>query len=196
VSESYNTGLVSYSLRTSSNIICGKNSYALSDVRIKDDVMGMGEDEMDKFLGLMPKMYRMREGGLRTYGFIAQDVEEKIPEAIEKMERYIPDIFKLAKIDMNRIEMDVEDIGRMCKGDNIRIYTKEEEYEVEIEDVDEERNEIIINREINEKDIFIYGRKVKDFQIIDKSYIYTLNVYATQKIAKILRGLEEKTKTL
>jgi hypothetical protein len=44
-----------------------------------------------------------------------------------------------------------------------------------------------------DKDIFIYGRKVKDFQVIDKSYIYTLNVYATQRIAKILRELEEKT---
>ena len=148
--------------------------------------MGMCDDDIDKFLGLMPKMYRMREDGVNgsnVYGFIAQDVKGDIPEAIDKMERYIPDIFKLAKIDMNRIEMDEEDIGRMCKGDNIRIYTKDDEYDVEIEEIMEDRMVIIINRGIKENDIFIYGRKVKDFHIIDKSYIYTLNVYATQKIA-------------
>ena len=195
VTETYNTALVNYSLRTSSNIICGKNSYALSDIRIKGDLLEMGEDEMGKFLGLRSKRYRMVEdggNGSNVYGFIAQEVKEDIPEAIELMERYVPDIFKLVKIDMNRIVMEEEDMGRVFKGDKIRIYTKEEEYEVEIEDVDEERNEIIINREIKDEDIFIYGRKVNDFQVIDKSYIYTLNVFATQRIGKILRELEEK----
>ena len=36
-------------------------------------------------------------------------------------------------------------------------------------------------------DAFVYGSKVNDFHSLDKSYIYTLNVCATQELYKIIQ---------
>ena len=41
-------------------------------------------------------------------------------------------------------------------------------------------------------DIFINGKKVDDFNVLDKKYIYTLNVSATQERHKII--MEQKNK--
>ncbi len=38
---------------------------------------------------------------------------------------------------------------------------------------------IKIDKSYNNDDVFIYGSKVDDFHTLDKSYICTLNVYAT-----------------
>ena len=35
-------------------------------------------------------------------------------------------------------------------------------------------------------DVFVYGSKVDDFHTLDKSYIYTLNVCATQELYRII----------
>ena len=35
--------------------------------------------------------------------------------------------------------------------------------------------------------MFIYGSKVDDFHTLDKSYIYTLNVCATQELYKLIQ---------
>ena len=36
-------------------------------------------------------------------------------------------------------------------------------------------------------DVFVYGSKVDDFHTLDKSYIYTLNVCATQELYKLIQ---------
>ena len=75
-------------------------------------------------------------------------------------------------------------------GDKILIYTKNNSYEVYI--ISKDMNGFEINLMINENDIFIYGKYVNDFHIIDKSYLYTLNICATQELARIVEGLKER----
>jgi hypothetical protein len=41
--------------------------------------------------------------------------------------------------------------------------------------------------------IFVYGIEVEDFHILDKSYIYTLNVCATQELYKRIESLNAIT---
>jgi len=48
----------------------------------------------------------------------------------------------------------------------------------------------IIYKVINGSDVFINGKIVDDFNILDKNYIYTLNVSATQQFHKII--MEQK----
>ena len=38
-----------------------------------------------------------------------------------------------------------------------------------------------------ETECFVYGSKVDDFHTLDKNYIYTLNVCATQELYKIIQ---------
>ena len=51
-------------------------------------------------------------------------------------------------------------------------------------------NNIIVDKVIDGSDIFINGKIVDDFNILDKNYIYTLNVSATQQLHKII--MEQK----
>jgi hypothetical protein len=43
----------------------------------------------------------------------------------------------------------------------------------------------------NENECFVYGSKVDDFHTLDKNYIYTLNVCATQELYKLIQKQNE-----
>ena len=49
---------------------------------------------------------------------------------------------------------------------------------------------MIVDKVIDGSDIFINGKIVDDFNILDKNYIYTLNVSATQQLHRII--MEQK----
>ena len=51
-------------------------------------------------------------------------------------------------------------------------------------------NNVIVDKVIDGSDIFINGKIVDDFNILDKNYIYTLNVSATQQLHRII--MEQK----
>ena len=48
-------------------------------------------------------------------------------------------------------------------------------------------NYMIVDKDIEGSDIFINGKTVHDFNILDKNYIYTLNVSAPQQLHKFIR---------
>ena len=56
--------------------------------------------------------------------------------------------------------------------------------------------EIIIDKYFEDIEVFVYGSYVKDFHILDKSYLYTLNICATQELARIVEGLKERINSL
>jgi hypothetical protein len=53
-------------------------------------------------------------------------------------------------------------------------------------------NYMIVDKDIEGSDIFINGKTVDDFNIIDKNYIHTLNVSAPQQLHKFI--MEQKHK--
>ena len=188
----YNPNLTSYSLYTIDNIICGKNSFALSDKRIKSNIIDINDETaLNKILDIEPKTYRyvdnIQRSSSNVYGFIAQQIRDVLPEATELTSKFIPNIFKLTKINGNKINIYHDDLNI---GDKILIYTKNKSYEVNV--ISKDMNGFEINEIINENDIFIYGKFVNDFHIIDKSYLYTLNICATQELARIVEGLKER----
>jgi len=56
---------------------------AISDDKFKKDVIAMG-DITDEFLQLQPKKYIRKATGVTEYGFIANEVREKFPEAVKE----------------------------------------------------------------------------------------------------------------
>jgi hypothetical protein len=46
------------------------------------------------------------------------------------------------------------------------------------------QNIIIIDKLLECDKVFVYGKEVDDFHVLDKNYIYTLNVCATQDLYK------------
>ncbi len=49
-----------------------------------------------------------------------------------------------------------------------------------------------LNDENMDDKIFVYGKKIKDFHNINKNYIFTLNVSATQELHKRLEIQEKR----
>ena len=82
------------------------------------------------------------------------------------------------------INLDNTDILKV--NDDIKIYDQNGNPELsKIIEVNE--TSIKIDKTYNNDDVFIYGSKVDDFHTLDKSYIYTLNVCATQELFKLIK---------
>ena len=48
-------------------------------------------------------------------------------------------------------------------------------------------NSVTVDKEISGEKCFVYGSKVDDFHTLDKNYIYTLNVCATQELHRLIQ---------
>jgi hypothetical protein len=59
-----------------------------------------------------------------------------------------------------------------------------------------EGNNITINEKLKGEKCFIYGSKVDDFKTLNKDYIYTLNVSATQELYKLIVDLQNRISIL
>ena len=171
------------------NVWCKNNSMASSDIRIKKDVEDINDvSALEKILQIQPKTYKYIDTLFKksntVIGFIAQQIREVIPEAVEMAEEYIPNIYKIATTNENIINLDNTEILKV--NDDIKIFDKNGTAELsKIIEVNETYIKIDINYDNN--DVFIYGSKVNDFHTLDKSYIYTLNVCATQELHKLIQ---------
>ena len=181
-----------------SNIWCKTNIMASSDSRIKKDIEDIDDrTALDKILSIQPKTYKYKDTLLkrdnRVIGFIAQQIKEVIPEAVELIPEYIPNIYKISTTNDDIINLDNTELLNV--DDKIKIIDNSgKTEETKILEVNE--TSIKIDKTFNNEDVFVYGSKVDDFHSLDKSYIYTLNVCATQQLYKIIQLQEERIRIL
>jgi hypothetical protein len=162
-----------------------RGSYqAWSDSRIKKDIEDINDDTaLQMILAIEPKTYKYIDGNKsteRVYGFIAQQVKEVIPEAVVFIETVIPNIYKNCICEDNKriyVEIPIDTLGRYIE---ISGYGKYKITKIEPDYIE------VIN-DMHSKDIpdgeqFVYGYEVNDFHTINKEYIFTLNVCATQEL--------------
>jgi hypothetical protein len=160
----------------------GFGSANASDIRIKKDIEDINDVEgLNKILLIEPKKYNYVEtcrnrGFGKVYGFIAQQIREVIPEAIILLKQIIPNIYKSCLINNKRevyqsIPLDIP-IDTSVKIDNNDCYKIKEIYE----------DYFVIDKDIEADEAFVYGYSVDDFHTLDKTYIFTLNVCATQEL--------------
>ena len=86
------------SLRTNEAILTQTYFITNSDRRIKKDIQDLDDQEcLNKLLALQPKKYKYIDTYARgdniTYGFIAQEVETVLPEAVKTTQQYPPNIY-------------------------------------------------------------------------------------------------------
>ena len=163
-----------------------------SDERIKKNIVDINDDTaLQKILSIQPKIYNYidykKKGTSNIYGFIAQQIKEVIPEAITLQTNYIPNIYDLGDYSSNIITTSNIDISNIINTSNIVkiIDNYGYEYKCNITSVISS-NSFTIDKDINTSNVFIYGKEIDDFHSLDKSYIYTLNVCATQEISRKL----------
>jgi hypothetical protein len=175
----------------------GTNQY-WSDIRIKKEIEDINDDNaLQMILAIEPKTYKYIDGNKskeRVYGFIAQQIKEVVPEAIVIQKNIIPNIYKYCRCEENKkiyvvLPPEVEGkLIRLSEFGQYKIVLVEDEYiEVEkhMESVD-----------IPDGDNMVYGYEVDDFHTINKDYIYTLNVCATQELHRRMEAQEKRIKEL
>jgi hypothetical protein len=164
------------------NVYFPMGSSSASDNRIKKDIEDINDDTaLNKLLLIQPKTYNYiaderNKGFGKVYGFIAQQIREVIPEAVTIITKeIIPNIYKSCLINNKRevyhsIPLDTSiDTSVKINNDSYKIKEIYEDY-------------FVIDKDIETDEAFVFGYSVDDFHTLNKDYIFTLNVCATQEL--------------
>ena len=173
---------------------------SLSDTRIKKNIRDIDDVEgLQKILLVQPKKYNYIEyeknKNCDIIGFIAQQIDEVIPEAISKGTGIVPYIYNNCSVYNKRniicsipldVEIDTEVIitdTEKGSGGRYKIKEKYNDY-------------FVIDKDIDRDEVFVKGYEIKDLHHLDKNYIYTLNVCATQELYKLIMEQREEINNL
>jgi hypothetical protein len=175
-----------------------------SDSRIKKDIEDINDETaLNKLLLIQPTTYNYidverNKGFGKVYGFIAQQIREVIPEAVPIIETAtpIPNIYKRCLINNKR---DVYHSIPLDTPIDTDIKIKESIYK--IKEIYEDY--FVIDKDIEDVEAFVYGYNINDFHALDKTYIFTLNVCATQELHRrieaqsvLLKSQDDRIKDL
>ena len=223
VQNSYLTanGVTQGSTTQTHNLICAKFNNSTwctrtiitsSDSRIKEDIQDINDDSaLQMILAIQPKTYKYIDkldmGNTKVYGFIAQQINDVVPEATSIQKSYIPNIMLIADYIAKIITLQSQPTKVIIKKDDkIKCYDKDNKnIYIEVEEVIDELKFKIkeLETEYSDNKIFVYGTHVDDFHTLDKTYIYTLNVCATQELHRrieaqniTIKAQEERIKVL
>ena len=202
------------SIQENGNVVIGGNVNVgsltnPSDSRIKKDIEDINDDTaLNKILSIQPTTYNYidverNKGFGKVYGFIAQQIREVIPEAVVLVDNIIPNIYKSCLINNKREVYHSIPLDTLIDTD---IKIKESMYK--IKEIYEDY--FVIDKDIEDVEAFVYGYNINDFHALDKTYIFTLNVCATQELHRRIetqsvllksqddriKGLETKVATL
>jgi hypothetical protein len=176
--------------------------YNLSDRRIKRDIEEINDETaLNMLLLVQPTTYYYKDetrnkGNGKVYGFIAQQINEVIPEAVNITKDIIANIYKTCLVYNKReiyhsipqdvaIDTEVHILDKEI-GEKGKRYKIKEIYE----------DHFVIDEDIDGDDCFVFGYEVNDLHAIDKSYIYTLNVCATQELHRRMEAQDKRIKEL
>ena len=125
---------------------------------------------------------------------IAQEIEEIIPEVINKHKDYIPNIYKNVDYDGDdKIYLPTASEA-LSIGDKIKIYdSKNKEHFKEVLEIDDDYITIdspIENYELGSP-LFLYGKEIPDVKNVNYEALFVINMKATQEIYKRLQKLEK-----
>ena len=195
----FNPMQVSASAKFNGNIWVNE-CYINSDIRIKEDIQDINDDSaLQKILLIEPKTYKyidkVEKGYKKEYGFVAQQIQKVLPDAVILEKSYIPNIMLIASYNKKIITLPHKPINVILKlkdkikcidSNNIcieiEVYKIINELTFEIKDLD---------KEFANNKIFVYGTHVDDFQILSKNHIFTLNVGATQELYRQIKEQED-----
>jgi hypothetical protein len=177
-----------------------------SDRDIKKDIEELNDDEcLQKILLLKPSKYRYIDETKnitenKTYGYIAQEVAEVLPEAVRYQAEYIPNALCFVHINNDILTIDSvrPDTFKLVLSVGLKIKLFDDvdnEILVEISEVVDE-NTFKVNQELKYEKLFLYGSLKEDFATLAKEYINSVHVSATQELHRIIKKQENRINEL
>ena len=187
------------SIYASGRIVATGEFDALSDRRIKNILnVSNSADDLKKLMKINITDYKyidtLQYNNRIHKKVIAQQVEAVYPEAVNTNKDYIPNVFQLAT-SVKKVENGIEIITTkphdFAKGDNIKI-ERDNGKGLEIAVVKEvvDASTFVIEGDKAPEKIFVYGKMVNDLKSVDYDALSTLNISATQELAKEIDSLK------
>lgn len=194
------------------SIYCSKSIFseryiAASDSRIKDNIEDIPDDTALQMVRDIPcRYYTYRDvvdrGSNRTIGFIAQEVKDVIPEAVDEISEYIPDEYRLLTasnkqwsytngeyhLKVSDLEITPNSSYRFIVGNNDGIDQETLEIEPNSDDT------FTFSKTWSK--IFLYGSRVNDFNVLDKQKIFAVHHAAIQELDRINTEQAQRIQTL
>lgn len=173
---------------------------ATSDRRIKKDLQeSNAATDLSLLLRLKVTNYNYvdvkKSGNTLTKGFIAQEVAQVFPQAVNFSTDFIPNAYALSAktaLTAGKMTISLEKNHDFAIGDEVKLMMPDGEKIVTVAEVPTE-NSFLVNWDAPAADrVFVYGKKVKDFHTVDYDRIFTLNVSATQELARKVEFLEKE----
>jgi hypothetical protein len=161
-----------------------------SDQRIKSDIVTLNTTsilELYRKLRVVKHSYidKKNFGNITKYGFIAQEVQKLLPDAVIPQTDFIPSIYNMASIVNHQalhFDNPIKDIQQFNIGTKLKCYdAKNEIVWVTIKEIIDSQN-IEIEETITSDSLFIYGHSVDDFLQIDYDPIRNLTTAALQEV--------------
>ena len=208
-SLSYTSASISLasSIYAAGGVVSGNGFYAASDKRIKYNIHDFADIPSINILRyLKPRIFNfidnLQYGAEPTWGFIAQEVAEIIPNAVTYGPAYIPNIFEVGEIVGKEIKLESKTTTELLKDET-------DYYPLKIKNTNGEDKIVKITKIIDEKTfkideeietdhnrIFVYGQEVPDFHSLDKDAIFTIATSALQELDKELQETNKRVKVL
>ena len=176
--------------------------YVISDRRVKKDFTPSNPvNDLALLQRLHVTDYKYKDvitkGDAWKKGFIAQQVAEVVPEAVSKAGTdVVPDIYapaKNARLEAGTLYLTMEQAHGLQPGDKVRLMGDEHQEDLLVQATPSATTFTVGNWTYKAPEkVFVYGREVNDFHSVDYDRLFTMNISATQELARKVEALEKE----
>jgi len=183
-----------------------------SDERIKTNIENIPDNlSLDIIRKLEAKYYNyidiVNRSTIKQVGFLAQDVLKHIPEAVRFNKDFIPNEMRLVSTpvwttfhDLSgnlKYKLTISDLEDPSGNTRYRFIISDDsnginEIKKEIPSLENEPNSFVFDKKWN--NVFVYGKEVDDFHVLDKAKIWAVAYSALQEVDRIQQREQTKLK--
>ena len=188
-----NSVAIGVSIRASNAIVAQGGLWSTSDFRIKKGIQTTNPaTDLSLLRQLRVTKYNyideIGSGERQTNGFIAQEVMKTYPEAVSLSSDFVPNIYERTQAIRQQaglLTISLEKEHELAAGDEVKIILEDDSQQMlTVESTPSSRSFVVEWSQDKPKTVFVYGKKVADFHTVDYDRIFTLNVSATQELAR------------
>ena len=137
------------------------------------------------------------KGGELQMGFIAQEVEKILPNAVKKLEDYIPNVYAMAErvafdVTAHTLTVTTKKPHDFLAKDGIRLISLDKEHKVKADIIIDAHTFVVNNWEKAVEKLFVFGKQVNDFRTVDYDRLFTLGISAIQELSRKIDALEKE----
>ena len=133
-------------------------------------------------------------------GFIAQEVEQVIPEAVTRGPGVVPDVYARAEAlrydaGTKALTISLQKPHGMVKDEVVSLVFEGKQEEFKVTAVPS-ATEFVVTTPSQPAKVFVYGRRVSDFRTVDYDRIFTTGISAMQEMARQNEALQKRVAEL